>query len=116
MNEDTIKIEYTPEKASEIFPDERLKDGTDLQKAQRVMLRILKVFDAICCKHALTYWLDAGTSTETIKQGKTQYRYRDRSKVNVYYFRKLMSVETTADPSANSEAFNVVKYVKYKAK
>lgn len=62
------------------------------------------------------YWLDAGTSTETIKQGKTQYRYRDRSKVNVYYFRKLMSVETTADPSANSEAFNVVKYVKYKAK
>ena len=54
-------FEYTPEKAAELFPDERLKDGTDLQKAQRVMLRILKVFDAICRKHNLTYWLDGGT-------------------------------------------------------
>ncbi len=69
MNEDTIKIEYTPEKASEIFPDERLKDGTDLRKAQRVMLRILKVFDAICCKHALSYWLDAGTLLGAARHG-----------------------------------------------
>ncbi len=61
MCEEITKSEYTPEKAAELFPDERLKDGTDLQKAQRVMLRILKVFDAICRKHNLNYWLDGGT-------------------------------------------------------
>ena len=61
MSETNIKIEYTPENASVLFPDERLAEGSDLQRAQRVMLRILKVFDAICKKHGLKYWLDAGT-------------------------------------------------------
>lgn len=56
-----LKPEYTPENASVLFPDKRLIEGTDLQKAQQVMLRILKVFDAICSKYNLTYWLDAGT-------------------------------------------------------
>ena len=61
--------EYMPEKAAELFPDERLKEGTDLQKAQRVMLRILKVFDAICKKYELTYWLDAGTLLGAARHG-----------------------------------------------
>ena len=69
MDKEKIKTEYTPEKAAEIFPDERLKKGTDLQRAQRVMLRILKVFDAICSKHALTYWLDAGTLLGAARHG-----------------------------------------------
>lgn len=43
------------------FPDNRLEGETTLRSAQLVMLRILKVFDAICKKYNLKYWLDAGT-------------------------------------------------------
>ena len=57
MNE----INYTKENASELFPETRLTStGTTLQKAQQVMLRILRIFDAICKKHNLVYWLDQG--------------------------------------------------------
>ena len=57
----TIDKEYKPEDAAVLFPDERLSASTNLRNAQLVMLRILKVFDAICRKHKLNYWLDAGT-------------------------------------------------------
>ena len=51
----------TQENAKNIFPDNRLSGGTTLRQAQLVMLRLLKIFDAICNKYNLQYWLDAGT-------------------------------------------------------
>ena len=36
-------------------------DPQDLRKAQLIMLEMLVEFDAICKKHQLVYWLDAGT-------------------------------------------------------
>lgn len=58
----TNESNYSKEKSSILFPDKRLGGGgNNLQKAQSVMLRILKIFDAICKKHNLDYWLDAGT-------------------------------------------------------
>ena len=51
------------------IPDERLKGDTVLRQAQLVMLRILRVFDAICTKHSLTYWLDAGTLLGAARHG-----------------------------------------------
>jgi len=36
-------------------------EGSDLRKAQMRMLDILVVFDEICCRHNIPYWLDAGT-------------------------------------------------------
>lgn len=46
---------------NELFPDVRSEGETDLRKAQLVMLRILKIVDFICRKHALSYWIDGGT-------------------------------------------------------
>lgn len=61
---------YSKEKSSILFPDKRLSGGgNNLQKAQTVMLRILKVFDAICKKHNLDYWLDAGTLLGAARHG-----------------------------------------------
>ena len=61
---------YSKEKSSILFPDKRLAGGgNNLQKAQSVMLRILKVFDAICKKHNLDYWLDAGTLLGAARHG-----------------------------------------------
>ena len=61
---------YSKEKSSILFPDKRLGGGgNNLQKAQSVMLRILKVFDAICKKHNLDYWLDAGTLLGAARHG-----------------------------------------------
>lgn len=39
----------------------REKGETPLEQAHLVMLEMLKVVDAICRKHQLSYWLDAGT-------------------------------------------------------
>ena len=36
-------------------------EGTQLRKAQLKMLEILKTVDAICRKHHIDYWIDAGT-------------------------------------------------------
>jgi lipopolysaccharide cholinephosphotransferase len=38
-----------------------MEAGTDLRRAQLVMLRLLKIFDALCAEYGLRYWLDAGT-------------------------------------------------------
>ncbi|MCB1828331.1 MAG: LicD family protein, partial [Coxiellaceae bacterium] len=38
-----------------------MEGETPLRQAQLVMLRMLKIFDHICKKHKLTYWLEAGT-------------------------------------------------------
>src|SRR4028118_681017 len=36
-------------------------EGSDLRRAQKRMLEILDVFDAICRKHNINYWLISGT-------------------------------------------------------
>lgn len=43
------------------FPDNRLTGDTELRQGQLVMLRLLKIFDSICKKHNLCYWLEGGT-------------------------------------------------------
>lgn len=47
---------------------------------------------------------------------KTQYRYRDRSLVYTYYFKKTDAKESTSDPTGQENVSNVVKYVKYTVK
>jgi lipopolysaccharide cholinephosphotransferase len=44
-----------------LFPDERLSGKTDLRKAQLVMLRMLKIFDYLCRKNNIDYWVNFGT-------------------------------------------------------
>ena len=44
---------------------------------------------------------------------KTQYRYRDRSLVYTYYFKKVESKEATSDPTGQTNVSNVQKWVKY---
>ena len=46
--------------ATLLSADEVLKDGR-LRQAQLKMLNMLQIIDAICVKHQLDYWLDAGT-------------------------------------------------------
>lgn len=43
------------------FPDNRLEGDTELRQGQLVMLRLLKVFAAVCDELGLAYWLDSGT-------------------------------------------------------
>ncbi|HOX92630.1 MAG TPA: LicD family protein [Spirochaetales bacterium] len=51
------------------FPDLRMEAGTELRRAQLVMLRLLRIFDDICCRHGLEYWLDAGTLLGAARHG-----------------------------------------------
>jgi lipopolysaccharide cholinephosphotransferase len=44
-----------------LFPDNRCTGDSPLRQAQLVMLRMLKVVDALCRKHHITYWLCSGT-------------------------------------------------------
>lgn len=60
---------YSKDQAAILFPDNRLSADTPLRQAQLVMLRILKIFDAICKKHNLKYWLDAGTLLGAARHG-----------------------------------------------
>jgi lipopolysaccharide cholinephosphotransferase len=52
-----------------IFPDERLSADTPLRQAQLVMLRLLRIFDDICSRNGLRYWLDAGTLLGAARHG-----------------------------------------------
>ena len=51
------------------FPDDRLSGDTPLRQLQLILLRILKVFDAICEDEGLHYWLDAGTLLGAVRHG-----------------------------------------------
>ncbi len=51
------------------FPDDRLSADKPLRQAQLVMLRLLRVFDAVCARHGLRYWLDAGTLLGAARHG-----------------------------------------------
>jgi lipopolysaccharide cholinephosphotransferase len=57
----TLKRSVNPNCASTALQDGRLR------KAQLKMLKMLEVVDAICTKHGLDYWLDAGTLLGAIR-------------------------------------------------
>lgn len=44
-----------------LFPDERGKGETLLRQCQSVMLRMLKIFDYLCNKHQIEYFLTGGS-------------------------------------------------------
>ena len=44
-----------------LFPDNREKGETRLRQCQLVMLRMLKIFDYLCTKHEIKYFLTGGT-------------------------------------------------------
>ncbi|MDP9229135.1 MAG: LicD family protein [Bacteroidota bacterium] len=46
---------------SVLFPDEREKDESPLRQCQLVMLRMLKIFDYLCMKHDIKYFLTGGS-------------------------------------------------------
>lgn len=46
----------------------------------------------------------------------TQYRYRDRSKVYTYYYKKAESKEATTDPTGQDNVSNVQEYIQYRSK
>lgn len=51
----------------QLFPDEREKGETPLRQCQLVMLRMLKIFDHLCTKHNIQYFLTAGTLLGAIR-------------------------------------------------
>lgn len=50
-----------------LFPDEREKGKTRLEQCHFVMLRMLKIFDYLCTKHQINYFLAAGTLLGAIR-------------------------------------------------
>ncbi len=42
-------------------------DASELKKAQKVMLEIMKIIHSICVKHGLIYWLESGTLLGAIR-------------------------------------------------
>ena len=50
-----------------LFPDEREKGETRLRQCQLVMLRLLKIFDHLCTKHDIRYFLTGGTLLGAIR-------------------------------------------------
>lgn len=50
------------------FPDEREKGKTPQEQLKFVLVRLLKIFDCICKKHDIDYWLDYGTLLGAIRQ------------------------------------------------
>jgi lipopolysaccharide cholinephosphotransferase len=52
-----------------LFPDGRTEVEEPLRRAQLVMLRLLRYFDAVCANHGLRYWLDAGTLLGAARHG-----------------------------------------------
>ncbi len=44
-----------------LFPDNREKGETPLRQCQLVMLRMLKIFDYLCAKHQIKYFLTGGS-------------------------------------------------------
>ncbi len=67
-------------------------------------------YDSSMFSHAYDcYWFYGGSSSVAAKT-HTEYRYRDRSLVYTYSF------ESSSDPTGNSNATNIVKYVQYRVK
>jgi lipopolysaccharide cholinephosphotransferase len=53
----------------ERFPDNRLEGETELRQGQLVMLRLMKIFAAVCEELGLTYWMDGGTLLGAVRHG-----------------------------------------------
>lgn len=65
-------------------------------------------------KYMYVYADSPYTTQEVVSTNyKTQYRYRDRSLVYTYYFKKVEGKETTSDPTGQTNVSNVQKWVKY---
>lgn len=52
---------------NQIFPDNRETGSTTLRQCQLVMLRMLKIFDYICTKHQIRYFLIGGSLLGAIR-------------------------------------------------
>jgi lipopolysaccharide cholinephosphotransferase len=50
-----------------LFPDNREKGDTRLRQSQLVMLRMLKIFDYLCSKHQIKYFLTGGSLLGAIR-------------------------------------------------
>lgn len=50
-----------------LFPDERLKGDTNIKRCQLVILRMLKIFDYLCTKHQIEYFLIGGSLLGAIR-------------------------------------------------
>jgi lipopolysaccharide cholinephosphotransferase len=53
----------------ERFPDLRLEGQTELRQGQLVMLRLVKIFAAVCDELGLCYWMDSGTLLWAVRHG-----------------------------------------------
>jgi lipopolysaccharide cholinephosphotransferase len=51
------------------LPDDRLEGEDKLEQLQRILLRLLKAFHAICEEEGLRYWLDGGTLLGAVRHG-----------------------------------------------
>ncbi len=60
-----------------------------------------------------TQWFNEQTRQVVVTNAYTQYRYRDRSKIYTYYYRKIESKESDVEVKESSEITNVQKWVKY---
>lgn len=63
----TKKQNVKMEDFNRMFPDEREKGETNLVRCQLVMLRMLKIFDFLCKKHKIDYFLTGGTLIGAIR-------------------------------------------------
>lgn len=52
-----------------MFPDRRQEGETPLRQCQLVMLRMLKIFDYLCRKHGINYFLTGGSLIGAIRHG-----------------------------------------------
>jgi len=50
-----------------MFPDEREKGNNRFRQCQMVMLRMFKIFDYLCRKHQIQYFMNGGTLLGTIR-------------------------------------------------
>lgn len=55
------------ENFDKLFPDNRLDGENLLKQTQLVMLRLLKIFDYLCTKHDVKYFLSGGTAIGAVR-------------------------------------------------
>ncbi len=51
------------------IPDNRLSGDTPLRQTQLILLRLLRIFDGICRKNNLQYWIEGGTLLGAVRHG-----------------------------------------------
>lgn len=62
-----------------------------------------------------SYWFSGG-SWWVAPVTHTEYRYRDRSLVYTYYYKKSESLESASDPTGQNNVSNVQEWVQYRVK